>query len=172
MEWLQRICSPDTSPSADRWRLLLPDGHGSHTPIDFMITCKANKVYLLYLPPHPSHLLQPLDLAPFSVLESRYQAEIRALSALNDATPIKKERFVTPYNKARDEGLSERVFWAGWKAAGLAPYNPNKVLQSSQILGRPTTPPPKPRASDTIETAFSSPTSSQALYKAHQILQP
>ena len=171
LEWLQRVFLPNTSPSADRWRLLLLDGHGSHTPIDFMITCKVNKVYLLYLPPHASHVLQPLDLAPFSVLKSRYRAEIRALSALDDAAPIKKERFVTSYNKARDEGLSERVIRAGWKAAGLAPYNPNKVLQSSQILGRPTTPPPKLRAADTIETAFSTPTSSQALYKAQQILQ-
>lgn len=78
-----------------------------------MWLCKLHKIHLLYLPAHASHLLQPLDLAPFSVVKSRYRNEIRALSALDDAAPIKKERFVTSYNKAREEGLSERVIRAG-----------------------------------------------------------
>ena len=68
-----------------------------------MWLCKVNKIHLLYLPPHASHLLQPLDLAPFSVLKSRYRNRIQALSALDNAAPIKKERFVVSYNKAREE---------------------------------------------------------------------
>ena len=108
-EWLQRVFIPNTLPSSGGYRLLLLDGHGSHTPIDFMWLCKMNKIHLLYLPAHASHLLQPLNLAPFSVVKSRYRNEIRALSALDDAAPIKKERFVVSYNRAREEGLSERV---------------------------------------------------------------
>ncbi|UPX10485.1 uncharacterized protein EKO05_0001143 [Ascochyta rabiei] len=115
-----------------------------------MWLCKQSKVYLLYLPPHASHILQPLDLAPFSVLKSRYRSGIRALSALDDAAPIKKERFVTLYNKARDKGLSKRVIQAGWKAAGLCLYNPDLVLLSSQVSGRPITPPPSTQALDNV----------------------
>lgn len=63
----------------------------------------------------------------------------------------------------REEGLSERVIRAGWKAAGLCPYNPGLVLLSSQVSGRPITPPPPPQALDTV---FSTHQSSQALYKA------
>ncbi len=169
-EWLQRIFIPNTAPSSDQYRLLLLDGHGSHTPINFMILCKLHKIHLLYLPPHASHLLQPLDLAPFSVLKSRYRNEIRALSALDDAAPIKKERFVVSYNKAREEGLSERVIRAGWRAAGLCPYNPDVVLLSSQVLGRPSTPPTVNQTSDTLDLVFNTPQSSQDLYKAQQRL--
>ena len=39
------------------------------------------------------------------MLKSRYRAKIKALSALNDAAPIKKERFIVLYNKAREEAL-------------------------------------------------------------------
>ena len=131
---------------------------------------QAHKIHLLYLPAHASHLLQPLDLAPFSVVKSRYRNEIRALSALDDAAPIKKERFVTSYNKAREEGLSERVIRAGWKAAGLCPYNPQLVLHSSQISGRPSTPPTTNQDAAILETVFNTPKSSQALYKAQQAL--
>jgi hypothetical protein len=107
-----------------------------------MILCKQHKIHLLYLPAHASHLLQPLDLAPFSVLKSRYRQQISDLSALDDAALVKKERFVIAYNKARDKGLSEKVVRAGWRAAGLCPYNPDLVLSSSQIVGRPVTLPP------------------------------
>ena len=71
-----------------------------------MWEAKKNKIHLLYLPAHASHLLQPLDLAPFSVIKSHYRDAIRALSALNDAAPIKKERFVVSYNLAQEEGLT------------------------------------------------------------------
>jgi hypothetical protein len=169
-EWLQRIFIPNTSPSNSGWRLLLLDGHGSHIPIDFMWLCKVNKIYLLYLPAHASHLLQPLDLAPFSVLKTRYRNKIQALSALDDAAPIKKERFVVSYNKAREEALSDRVIRAGWRAAGLCPYNPDLVLLSSQVTGRPVTPPASSQGQVTADQVFNTPRSSQALYKAQQQL--
>lgn len=79
-----------------------------------MWACRQNKIYLLYLPPHASHVLQPLNLAPFSILKSRYRDQIRELFALDDAAPVKKERFVVSYSKAREEGLTERVIRAGW----------------------------------------------------------
>jgi hypothetical protein len=170
-EWLRRILISKTSPSSSGYCLLLLDGHGSHIPIDFVWLCKVNKIHLLYLPSHALHLLQPLDLAPFSVLKTRYRNEIRALCAVVDAAPIKKERFVTSYNKAREEVLSDRVIRAGWRASGLCPHNPSLVLLSSQVTGRPTTPPPTSQASATLEPIFTTPQSSQALYKAQQQLQ-
>ncbi|KAF1923886.1 DDE-domain-containing protein [Didymella exigua CBS 183.55] len=135
-----------------------------------MWLCKLNKIHLLYLPAHATHLLQPLDLAPFSVLKTRYRNEIRALSVLDDAAPIKKERFIVSYNKAREEALSERVISAGWRAAGLCPFNPNLVLLSSQVTGQPVTPLAASQALTTSEQVFNTPQSSQALYKAQQQL--
>lgn len=169
-KWLQRIFIPNTSPSCGGYRLLILDGHGSHTPVDFMWLCKVNKIHLLYLPAHASHLLQPLDLAPFSVLKSKYRETIRSLSALDDAAPIKKERFLVSYNKAREEGLSERVIRAGWRAAGLCPYNPELVLLSSQVTGRPVTPLSVTQTSDATNPLFITPQSSQALHLAQQQL--
>jgi hypothetical protein len=171
IEWLSRIFIPNTSPSHSGNRLLLLDGHGSHTPIEFMWLCKVNNIHLLYLPAHASHLLQPLDLAAFSVVKSRYRKQIQALSALDDAAPIKKERFVVAYNQAREEGLSERVIRAGWKAAGLCPYNPALVLHSSQISGRPSTPPPIEQGQATLEALFSTPQSAQALRRQQALLE-
>ena len=82
-------------------------------------------------------MLQPLDLTGFAVIKSNYRGQIAKLSALDDAAPIKKERFITCYNNAREEGLKSQVIRSGWRAAGLCPYNPSRDLDSSQVSGRP-----------------------------------
>ncbi|KAF1929089.1 uncharacterized protein M421DRAFT_62067, partial [Didymella exigua CBS 183.55] len=123
-----------------------------------------------FMPLSSAIYFRPHDLAPFSVLKTRYRNEIRALSVLDDAAPIRKERFVVSYNKAREEALSERLIRAGWRAAGLCSFNPNLVLLSSQVTGRPVTPLAASQALTTSEQVFNTPQSSQALNKAQQQL--
>ena len=140
-EWLQRVFLPDTAPSQDRWRMLILDGHGSHVDLEFLWICKQNKVRLLFLPAHSSHVLQPLDLSVFSVVKRFYRQQIQELSYLDDAAPVKKERFITAYHAARESAITERVIRAGWATAGICPLNINRVVNSSQVSQRPTTPP-------------------------------
>ena len=142
--WLKHVFLPETEPDDKaEWRILLLDGHGSHICADFMWECKQNKVHCIYLPAHTSHILQPLDLSCFSPLKTRYRKEIMALASLDDAAPVKKRRFLECYYKAREESFTDRVIRAGWKASGLHPFDPAKVLESSQVKGRPLTPPPQ-----------------------------
>jgi hypothetical protein len=122
--------------------MLVLDGHGSHISIDFLWTCKQFNIQLLFLPPHSSHVLQPLDLASFSVLKSKYRQQIAQLATLDDAAPVKKERFITCYAAARQAGLTKDTIRAGWKASGMCPFNIELVLRSSQITNRYETPPP------------------------------
>ena len=108
-EWLRRIFIPEIAPQLNQHRFLLLDGHGSHVDVEFLWLCKQNKVELLFLPRHATHILQPLDLSVFSVVKSRYRNQIRELARLEDSAPVKKERFIIYYHKAREEGLSEKV---------------------------------------------------------------
>ena len=113
LEWLRRIYIPETTPDPGRHRMLILDRHGSHVDIKFMWECRQHQIHLLYLPAHTSHLLQPLDLAPFSVIKSKYRHQIQELSLIDDAAPVKKERFISSYHQARVNGLSDRVIRAG-----------------------------------------------------------
>jgi hypothetical protein len=47
----------------------LLDGHGSHITPEFDQYCLAYSIIVLYMPPHSSRLLQPLDVGCFSVLK-------------------------------------------------------------------------------------------------------
>lgn len=138
---MERVFLPETAVLDDRWRMLILDGHGSHIDLEFLWTCKQNKVYLLFLPAHSSHVLQPLDLSVFSVVKRFYRQQIQTLSYLDDAAPVKKERFITAYYAAREGAITERVVRAGWAVAGICPLNIDRVVNSSQVSRRPVTPP-------------------------------
>ena len=44
------------------------------------------------------------------------------------------------YNSARTEALSESYIKSAWRGAGLFPWNPQKVLNSKQVLKKQNTP--------------------------------
>ena len=84
-----------------------------------MFQCFSHRIYLLFLPPHTSHVLQPLDLAVFSSLKSAYRKELGFLTQLTDSTVVGKRNFLACYQKARLAGLTDQNIRNGWKAAGL-----------------------------------------------------
>jgi hypothetical protein len=132
VKWLETVFIPQTATLEPR--LLILDGHGSHETTDFMYSCFQNNVYLLFLPPHTSHVLQPLDLSVFSPLKSHYRKEVGFLGLLTDSSPIGKQNFLSCYAKARKEALSAKIIKAGWKATGLWPKSMAKPLLSPLLL--------------------------------------
>ena len=130
-------------------RLLILDGHRSHETTEFMYSCFQNNVYLLFLPPHTSHVLQPLDLSVFSSLKSHYRKEVGFLTLLTDSSPIGKQNFLSCYAKARKEALSAKIIKAGWKATGLWPKSMAKPLMSPLFLENSNT------KKDTLQTSQS-----------------
>ncbi|KAI1004041.1 hypothetical protein K3495_g4170 [Podosphaera aphanis] len=147
MGWLKTIFLPETKPRDQTcWRILLVDGHESHTNVDFQWECYQNKVHLVYMPPHTSHIPQPLDLSCFSPLKARYRQLIESLSTIYDTASLKKQRFTNCYNDDPHERLAVSRIKAGWRAAGLFPFNRQKGLRNRFTLPtpkqRPTTPEP------------------------------
>ena len=127
IDWLTNIFLPETT-CGDRFRILVVDGHGSHATGEFMAICRANRVQLLFLPPHASHILQPLDLSCFAPIKARYRAAIANSSCFFGAGPVTKPRFISAYDKARQKSLTVSVITAGWRKSGMHPFNPNKPL--------------------------------------------
>jgi hypothetical protein len=173
LKWLEQVYIPETNQGHSRTRMLILDGHGSHISIDFLWACKQNNIKLLFLPAHSSHILQPLDLSSFSVTKSKYRRQITALASLDDAAPVKKERFITCYAHARKDGLTKNTIRAGWKASGMCPFNIELVLSSSQITDRSITPPPPttpPKALQGSHQVIVTPQRPHELYTAQQTI--
>ena len=50
------------------------DGHSSHVSWQFLDYCLRKDIIPFCLPPHSTHLLQPLDVGLFSPLQRNYSA--------------------------------------------------------------------------------------------------
>ena len=76
LAWLKTVFEPLTrEKAAGRQRLLIADGHGSYIRGDFIAYCMENQIDLLIMPPHCSHILQPLDVGVFSAFKRYHSAE-------------------------------------------------------------------------------------------------
>ena len=135
LEWLKKVFIPQTVPrDASEPRLLVLDGHRSYETTEFIWECFTHNIHLVFLPPHTSHVLQPLDLAVFSSLKTAYRKYVGYQSLLTDSTPIGKRNFLQCYYKARIDALTAKNIKSGWYASGLWPLNSAKPLMSRLLL--------------------------------------
>ncbi|ODQ70295.1 hypothetical protein LIPSTDRAFT_333558 [Lipomyces starkeyi NRRL Y-11557] len=173
LEWLKRVFEPATRATANgQQRLLICDGHDSHISGSFIAHCLQNRITLLILPPHTSHLLQPLDVAIFGPLKKRL---IAALPHLNQAqlVRIQKIEWMEAYIQARSEVCTQQNIESAWRGAGLFPFNPQRalrtmVLDTTPELERPRT----PTEFDIFDQVFvnSSPPDATSLRSANELL--
>jgi hypothetical protein len=79
VKWLKHFNAHTKTRIIGARRLLILDGHESYNSLEFQELCKENNIYTLRIPPHSSHLLQPLDVGCFSPLKRAYSREIESL---------------------------------------------------------------------------------------------
>ena len=140
-EWLQQIFDPySRAQIKGSHRLLILDGHSSHLTPQFDRYCTEQNIVPLRMPPHASHLLQPLDVGCFSVLKSAYgkQAEERMRLGINH---IDKPDFLRAYMIARNSTYTVDSIQSGFRATGIHPFNPSKVLSQLHLVVNTYTPP-------------------------------
>jgi hypothetical protein len=128
------------APSIGAWRLLIIDGHESHCAVEFQERCKEKKIITLCMPPHSSHLLQPLDVACFAPLKRAYGDGVSAL-ARSHINYINKETFLPAFKAAFEKAITLDNIQAGFRGAGLVPHNPEAVLSKLDVRLRTPTPP-------------------------------
>ena len=132
LEWFKQCFNTETKPIRDEYRILIVDGHASHITTAAIKFCIDQKIIVFCLPPHSTHLLQPLDVAIFRQLALSYKQGLSNRGFLNPSYSIDKLDFLEIYLKAREAITPIRIERA-WLEAGLEPFNPIEVLR--QIPG-------------------------------------
>ena len=84
------------------------------------------------MPPHSSHLLQPLDVGCFGLLKRAYGREIEGFmkSLVNHIT---KAEFLIAFQAAFSKVFTFNNVKAGFSGAGLVPLNPERVLTKLDV---------------------------------------
>lgn len=128
-EWMSGCFEPSTRSKANgATRLLIADGHGSHVTAAFVRFCIDHNILVLLLPPHSSHLTQPLDVGIFSPLKQRMAEELDRI--LRYGVPnLKKFEWANCYRIARPSAMTPSNIESAWSGAGLIPFMPQKVIR-------------------------------------------
>jgi len=141
LTWLEHVFEKHTAPCTKGvYRLLILDGHGSHLTPEFDLFCKEHLIITLCMPPHSSHLLQPLDVGCFAVLKQSYGRQIEGYMR-NGVNHIDKPDFLRAFHAARTEAMTLANIQSSFAATGLVPYNPERVLSKLHTQLKTPTPP-------------------------------
>ena len=89
------------------------------------------------MPPHSSHLLQPLDVSCFAPLKHLYGQRVQE-KIQKGIYSIGKEDFIYIYPAVHQQALSLSNIQSGFAATGLVPLSPERVL--SKLHKTPTPP--------------------------------
>jgi hypothetical protein len=84
------------------------------------------------MPAHSSHCLQPLDVGCFSVLKRSYGNLVEQQMRVG-IHHIDKLDFLTAYPQARAEAYKLSTIKSAFIAAGIQPYNPDRVILQLNI---------------------------------------
>ena len=145
LEWIKHFDKHTAARTKSPYRMLVLDGHESHESAEFQEYCKTHNIITLGLPPHSSHLTQPLDVGCFSVLKRAYghQLEIFIKAHINHITKVE---FFLAFKAAYTQSMTIANSQAGFRGAGLIPFNPQAVISKLDVKLRTPTPTGPPSA--------------------------
>jgi hypothetical protein len=141
LKWLKHFDAHTKARTQGVYCLLIVDGHESHKSHEFHQYCKEQKIITLCMPPHSSHLLQPLDIGCFAPLKRAYYAEIDSWSRYS-VMQVKKEAFLPAFRIAFNKAFTKENILGSFRGAGLVPHNPERVLSKLDVVLCTPTPPP------------------------------
>ena len=132
LKWVEHFDKHTKGCTVGIARLLILDGHESHESLEFQQYCKDNKIITLCMPPHSSHLLQPLDVGCFSPLKKAYGRQAEALIR-NKINHITKLEFLPCFKAAFDDAITKSNILGGFRGAGLVPLDPEVVISKLDV---------------------------------------
>ena len=107
----------------DQKLLILYDGNKSHVCNPVVEWARENNIILFVLPPHCSHLLQPLDIGCFSPLKAKFNQECQLFMRQNPGRALTRYDICELACKAYIKGLCPVNLISAFKNAGILPLD-------------------------------------------------
>ena len=113
---------------ANHKNLLIVDGHKSHLyNLPFYEVMRENNVEVLTIPPHTSHVLQPLDSIPFTQFKKHWEKNLRRYNILHSGHSLNKVDFWDVFTPSWNNAMCCKNIMAGFRNTGIYPYNPKAI---------------------------------------------
>ena len=88
-----------------------------------MNACGQTTLKFWLSPPHTSHLLQPLDSAPFASFKIAWERHLRRYNSEHHGRPLNKVNFWDVFVPAWNSSMTTKNIMAGFRKTGVSPFN-------------------------------------------------
>ncbi|EFZ04136.2 DDE superfamily endonuclease, CENP-B-like protein [Metarhizium robertsii ARSEF 23] len=109
------------------YRLLVLEGFTGHTTLALTEYCIKFNIIIAILPPHATHLMQPLDVGVSQPLKAAHQKALRKSLAEGNLT-FSRIDFVAEFQQVYEAGFPSHNIMSGFEETGLWPASPQPVL--------------------------------------------
>jgi len=109
------------------------DGHKSHLSLHLSKFCRENGLILVALYPNSTHILQPLDVAVFGPLKSRWKKIVKQWRVDNEKEVSKFDVPTALSQIIYDKEMASNIK-SGFRATGIYPYNADNVDYTKIIV--------------------------------------
>ena len=106
------------------------DGHSTHFQPSVVRMAAKEAVILFCLPPHSTHLTQPLDKGCFGPLKSAWKGVCHGFLAKNPGKVVTRYEFSALFGKAWTRSMNMTNVIAGFRTTGIFPFNRNALSVS------------------------------------------
>jgi DDE superfamily endonuclease len=150
-------------------RILLCDGYKSHLTREILEFCEHQQIHIFALPPHTSHILQPLNVVLFQPFKHFHAKAVDNVTRTG-CSHFDKLEFLATITSIRKETFKRNSILSAFRECGLVPYNPQIVLQKEQEY-QPLLPPRPPTPPKSLDLPPTTPLTNRALEKQASLLQ-
>lgn len=124
-KWVAHFISV-VKPSSSDPVLLVLDGHYSHTRnLEVIDMARGSGVGIVCLPPHSTHMMQPLDVFFMSPFKTYYSQEIENWLKSNLGRVVTHYQIASLMRKAYVRAATVEVAVNGFRKTGIFPFQPN-----------------------------------------------
>jgi hypothetical protein len=109
------------------YRLLIMDSFSGHHNLDLYEYCLQFDIILVFLPPHSSHFMQPMDVGVFLHLKNAHQKALRQYTRMGEIS-ITRRQFVAVLHGIFKYAFTRAHGITGFEKTGLFPPNRTIVL--------------------------------------------
>lgn len=129
--WFRDLFIPNCG--SKRPVLLVMDNHDTHINLNVVKLAMENNVTLLGLPPHTTHILQPLDVGIMGPLKGKFLQIANNLGFIGKHQVLNKAKFPVVLSYSIDQSLTlARVKYA-FRRSGLYPVDRHAIDESQLV---------------------------------------
>lgn len=132
LKWIKHFERHTRPENLEEYRLLICDNYGSHTFFEFLEFANQHRIIVIGLPPHTSHLLQPLDVVLFQPYKHWHKQAILQATRTR-YTQFNLMEFFCSITDIRNNTFKESSIRASFRQAGIWPVDVEKIVQRLHV---------------------------------------